>query len=142
MTAQTHPMLGFQAIGSALDDALGRDPSVLLLGEDIADPSGGVFKASAGLSTKYGTHRVRATPISEQAIVGAAVGAPIAGMRPVAEIMPMNFLAVCKDQIRNHAAQLRSMSGGPTGVTVTTLPASPSHIVELIQAAAATNAEK
>ncbi len=119
MTAQTQPMLGFQAIGSALDDALGRDPSVLLLGEDIADPSGGVFKVSAGLSTKYGTHRVRATPISEQAIVGAAVGAAIAGMRPVAEIMLMNFLAVCMDQLSNHAAKLRYMSGGQTGVPLT-----------------------
>ncbi|QXN95593.1 alpha-ketoacid dehydrogenase subunit beta [Nocardia iowensis] len=112
-------MLGFQALGSALDDALGRDPSVFLLGEDIADPSGGVFKVSAGLSTKYGTHRVRATPISEQAIMGAAVGAAVAGMRPVAEIMLMDFLAVCLDQLSNHAAKLRYMSGGQTGVPLT-----------------------
>ncbi len=116
---ETVPMLGFQAIGSALDDALSRDPSVFLLGEDIADPSGGVFKVSAGLSTKYGTDRVRATPISEQAIVGAAVGAAIAGMRPVAEIMLMDFLAVCLDQIANHAAKLRYMSGGQTTVPLT-----------------------
>jgi pyruvate/2-oxoglutarate/acetoin dehydrogenase E1 component len=116
---ETTPMLGFQAIGSALDDALGRDPTVLLLGEDIADPSGGVFKVSAGLSTKYGTHRVRATPISEQAIVGAAIGAAIAGMRPVAEIMLMDFLAVCMDQLSNHAAKLRYMSGGQTTVPLT-----------------------
>ncbi|MGE2729956.1 alpha-ketoacid dehydrogenase subunit beta [Mycolicibacterium vaccae] len=119
MTVETTPMLGFQAIGSALDDALGRDPSVFLLGEDIADPSGGVFKVSAGLSTKYGTDRVRATPISEQAIMGAAVGAAIAGMRPVAEIMLMDFLAVCLDQVSNHAAKLRYMSGGQTGVPLT-----------------------
>ncbi|OBF09959.1 alpha-ketoacid dehydrogenase subunit beta [Mycobacterium sp. ACS4331] len=116
---ETTPMLGFQAIGSALDDALGRDPTVLLLGEDIADPSGGVFKVSAGLSTKYGAHRVRATPISEQAIVGAAIGAAIAGMRPVAEIMLMDFLAVCMDQLSNHAAKLRYMSGGQTTVPLT-----------------------
>jgi acetoin:2,6-dichlorophenolindophenol oxidoreductase subunit beta len=118
-TVETTPMLGFQAIGSALDDALGRDPTVLLLGEDIADPSGGVFKVSAGLSTKYGAHRVRATPISEQAIVGAAIGAAIAGMRPVAEIMLMDFLAVCMDQLSNHAAKLRYMSGGQTAVPLT-----------------------
>lgn len=116
---ETQPMLGFQAIGSALDDALGRDPSVFLLGEDIADPSGGVFKVSAGLSTKYGTDRVRATPISEQAIVGAAVGAAVAGMKPVAEIMLMDFLAVCLDQVANHAAKLRYMSGGQTTVPIT-----------------------
>ena len=119
MSQETVPMLGFQAIGSALDDALARDPSVFLLGEDIADPSGGVFKVSAGLSTKYGTDRVRATPISEQAIVGAAVGAAIAGMRPVAEIMLMDFLAVCLDQVANHAAKLRYMSGGQTTVPLT-----------------------
>lgn len=113
------PMMGFQAVCSALDDALGRDPSVILLGEDIADPGGGVFKTSVGLSTKYGTHRVRATPISEQAIVGAAIGAAIAGMRPVAEIMLMDFLAVCMDQLSNHAAKLRYMSGGQTGVPLT-----------------------
>lgn len=118
-TVETVPMLGFQALGSALDDALSRDPSVILLGEDIADPSGGVFKVSAGLSTKYGADRVRATPISEQAIVGAAVGAAIAGMKPVAEIMLMDFLAVCLDQVSNHAAKLRYMSGGQTTVPLT-----------------------
>ncbi|MCM6772560.1 pyruvate dehydrogenase complex E1 component subunit beta [Nocardia sp. CDC159] len=116
---QTAPMLGFQALGSALDDALGRDRSVVLLGEDIADPSGGVFKVTAGLSTKYGADRVRATPISEQAILGAAVGAAVAGMRPVAEIMLMDFLAVCLDQLANHAAKLRYMSGGQTSVPLT-----------------------
>ncbi|WP_067815481.1 alpha-ketoacid dehydrogenase subunit beta [Nocardia inohanensis] len=112
-------MLGFQALGSALDDALERDPAVFLLGEDIADPGGGVFKVSAGLSTKYGAHRVRATPISEQAIMGAAIGAAVAGMRPVAEIMLMDFLAVCMDQLSNHAAKLRYMSGGQTSVPLT-----------------------
>ena len=102
-----------------MDYALGADPSVFLLGEDIADPSGGVFMVSKGLSTKYGAHRVRATPISEQAIVGAAIGAAVAGMRPVAEIMLMDFLAVCMDQVSNHAAKLRYMSGGQTTVPLT-----------------------
>lgn len=117
---ETAPMTGFQALGSALDDALGRDPSVLLLGEDIADSTGGgVFMVTNGLSTKHGADRVRATPISEQAIMGAAIGAAIAGMRPVAEIMLMDFLAVCMDQLSNHAAKLCYMSGGQTAVPLT-----------------------
>jgi acetoin:2,6-dichlorophenolindophenol oxidoreductase subunit beta len=104
----------------ALEEALESDPSVLLLGEDIGDKEGGgVFKVTKGLSTKYGAHRVRTTPISEQAILGAAVGAALAGMRPVAEIMLMNFVTVAMDQIVNHAAKLRFMSGGQTGVPIT-----------------------
>lgn len=104
----------------ALDEALAADPTVILLGEDIADEEGGgVFKVTKGLSTKYGKHRVRTTPISEEAIVGAAVGAALAGMRPVAEIMLMNFVTVAMDQIVNHAAKLRFMSGGQTGVPIT-----------------------
>ena len=104
------------AINQALDIAMGVDPKVFLLGEDIADPGGGVYKITRGLSTKYGTERVRKTPISEQAIVGAAVGAAIAGYRPVAEIMIMDFLAVCLDQVSNHAGKIRYMSGGQTTV--------------------------
>lgn len=107
------------AVNQAMDYALATYPEVILLGEDIADPGGGVYKATLGLSTKYGTDRVRATPISEQAIVGAAIGAAVAGMRPVAEIMIMDFLAVCMDQLSNHAAKLRYMSGGQTTVPLT-----------------------
>ena len=108
-----------QAVNEALDQALSGDERVVLLGEDIADPAGGVFKTTLGLSTKHGAHRVRATPISEQAIVGAAIGAALAGLRPVAEIMLMDFLAVCLDQLANHAAKLRYMSGGRTAVPLT-----------------------
>ncbi len=105
-----------QALNWALNDAMEADPKVLLFGEDVADPQGGgVMKVSAGLSTKFGT-RVRSTPISEMGFVGAGVGAAIAGMRPVVEIMLMNFTAVCMDQITNHAAKLRFMSGGQTHV--------------------------
>jgi acetoin:2,6-dichlorophenolindophenol oxidoreductase subunit beta len=104
------------AITTALDEALGADPNVVLLGEDIADPSGGVFGVTKGLSTKYGSERVRDTPISEQAIVGAAVGAALGGLRPVAEIMFMDFLGLCLDQLANHGAKLRYMSGGRTPV--------------------------
>lgn len=107
------------AVNQAMDYALTTYPEVFLLGEDIADPGGGVYKTTLGLSTKHGTDRVRATPISEQAIVGAAIGAAMAGMRPVAEIMIMDFLAVCMDQLSNHAAKLRYMSGGQTSVPLT-----------------------
>jgi pyruvate dehydrogenase E1 component beta subunit len=106
-----------QAINWALDDALANDPNVILFGEEVADPEGGgVLKVTQGLSTKHGPNRVRSTPISEMGFIGAAVGAAIAGLRPVAEIMLMNFVAVCMDQITNHAAKLRFMSGGQTNV--------------------------
>lgn len=108
-----------EATQIALDEALAADDSVLVFGEEVADPQGGgIVGATRGLSTKYGS-RVRSTPISEQAIVGAAVGAAIAGMRPVAEIMFMNFIAVAMDQIVNHAAKTRYMSGGRTAVPLT-----------------------
>jgi pyruvate dehydrogenase E1 component beta subunit len=107
------------AINQALDEALASDPSVFLLGEDIIDPAGGVFQVTQGLSTKYGSDRVRDTPISEQAIVGAAIGAAVGGMRPVAELMFMDFLAIALDQLVNHAAKLRYMSGGRVNVPMT-----------------------
>jgi pyruvate dehydrogenase E1 component beta subunit len=108
-----------QALNEALDGELGRDDSVFLIGEDIVDPAGGVAKVTAGLSTKYGRERVRESPISEQAIIGAATGAALLGMRPVAEIMIADFYAVCLDQLVNHAAKLRYMSGGRTHVPLT-----------------------
>lgn len=106
-----------QGLHQALDEAMGADENVIALGEDIGDEQGGgIFKITKGLSAKYGRNRVRSTPISEQAIIGAAVGAAITGMRPVAEIMLMNFVTVAMDQIVNHAAKLRFMSGGQTNV--------------------------
>lgn len=109
-----------EAGNMALDEALAEDPTVLVFGEDVADrEGGGIVHATKGLSAKYGSLRVRSTPISEQAIVGAAVGAAIAGMRPVAEIMLMNFLTVGMDQLINHAAKIRFMSGGQTAVPLT-----------------------
>jgi acetoin:2,6-dichlorophenolindophenol oxidoreductase subunit beta len=114
------PVNTVEAVNRALDDAMGLDPSVILLGEDIADDEGGgVAGLTRGLSTKYGRSRVRTTPISEQAIIGAAIGASLVGMRPVAEIMLMNFTAVAMDMIVNHAAKLRFMSGGQTHVPIT-----------------------
>lgn len=107
------------AVQSAHDVALEIDPAVFALGEDIGDPTGGVFKTTLGLETKWGRDRVRSTPIAEQAIVGAATGAALVGMRPVAEIMFNDFMAVCLDQVANHAAKQRFMSGGATHVPMT-----------------------
>jgi pyruvate dehydrogenase E1 component beta subunit len=95
------------------------DPSVFLLGEDIADPAGGILGVTKGLSTKHGAARVRDTPISETAIVGATIGAAIAGLRPVAEIMIMDFIGICLDQLVNLAAKARFMSGGRLSVPMT-----------------------
>ena len=109
-----------QAVNLALDEAMGLDPNVIVLGEDVGDEQGGgIAGVTRGLSTKYGKNRVRATPISEQAIMGAAIGAAIVGMRPVAEIMLMNFTTICMDMIVNHAAKLRFMSAGQTHVPLT-----------------------
>ena len=109
-----------QAINQALHDALADDPKVVLLGEDIADrESGGVVGITKGLSTEFGDDRVRSTPISEQAFVGAAVGAAMMGFKPVVEVMLMNFMTVCSDMVVNHAAKLRFMSGGQTTVPLT-----------------------
>ena len=106
-----------QAHFMAMDEAMASDEKVILLGEDVGDEQGGgVFKTMYGLSGKYGTDRVRSTAIAEQSIVGAAVGASLVGYRPIADIMFMNFLTVAMDQIVNHAAKLRFMSGGQTAV--------------------------
>ncbi|MGF6654739.1 pyruvate/2-oxoglutarate/acetoin dehydrogenase E1 component [Paraburkholderia youngii] len=108
-----------QAVNFALDDAMAADVNVIVLGEDVADgQEGGIVGVTKGLSSKYGTSRVRSTPISEQAIIGAAIGASMVGMRPVAEIMLMNFTTVAMDMIVNHAAKLRFMSGGQTNVPI------------------------
>lgn len=107
------------AINAALHDAMTEDSTVLVLGEEVGDKEdGGVMGVTKGLSTKFGTDRVKSTPISEQAIIGAAIGAAVGGYKPVAEIMLMNFIAVPMDMIFNHAAKLRFMSGGQTNVPI------------------------
>lgn len=117
---QQAQITGAQATLMALDYAMSQDEDVIVFGEDVADrEGGGILKATQGLSSKYGEARVRSTPISEQAIAGAAVGAAIAGKKPVAEIMLMNFITVAMDQIVNHAAKVRFMSGGRTAVPLT-----------------------
>ncbi len=116
----TVKMNSLQAVNAALHQAMAEDDKVIILGEDIGDrEGGGVTGATAGLSTKFGDLRVRTTPISEQAIIGAAIGAAIGGYKAVAEIMLMNFTTVAMDMIHNHAAKLRFMSGGQTHVPIT-----------------------
>ncbi|GGM98346.1 alpha-ketoacid dehydrogenase subunit beta [Streptomyces fuscichromogenes] len=117
MTTGTYTMR--QALHTAFDSALAEDSRVFMLGEDIADPGGGVTGLTKGLSTTYGKERVRDTPISEAAIAGAAVGAALEGMLPVAEIMIMDFVGIALDQIANHAAKARFMSAGRTPCPVT-----------------------
>ena len=105
-----------EAISKAYQDAFADDPTVITLGEDLADPEGGgIAKITKGLSTTFGDDRVRSTPISEQAIMGAA---SLGGYKPIAEIMLMNFTTVAMDMIVNHAAKLRFMSGGQTSVPI------------------------
>ncbi len=106
-----------EAINLALDQALAADERVFLLGEDIADP--GASGPTAGLSTKHGADRVLDTPISEAAILGAAIGAAIDGLLPIPEIMIMDFIGIAADQIVNVAAKLRFMSGGRTAAPIT-----------------------
>lgn len=103
------------AINRALDDMLARDDSVVLLGEDIGK-AGGVFAATRGLQQKYGPDRVIDMPIAENAIAGVAVGLALGGMRPVAEIMFMDFIALAMDAIVNQAAKLHFMFGGQGSV--------------------------
>jgi pyruvate dehydrogenase E1 component beta subunit len=103
-----------QAVAAALAQEMARDDRVVLLGEDIA--SGGVFKTTLGLAERFGKKRVRNTPISETAIAGAAMGAAMAGLRPVAEIMFSDFYGVCWDQVAVEIAKARYMTGGQFGL--------------------------
>jgi len=99
------------AVAEAIAQEMARDPNVVFLGEDVA-AAGGVFKATPGLLERFGAERVRDTPISEQAVLGLAMGAAITGLRPVAEIMFSDFLAVCWDLVANEIAKARYMSDG------------------------------
>ncbi len=116
------------AINQALHQEMARDPRVIVLGEDVSggaggssgerEASGGIFGITKGLLPKFGSDRVIDTPISESAIVGAAAGAALAGLRPVAEIMFADFVGVCMDQIYNQIAKFRYMFGGKTACPV------------------------
>jgi pyruvate dehydrogenase E1 component beta subunit len=100
-----------EAVARGIAQEMTRDERVLLIGEDIAG-AGGVFKTTAGLLDRFGAGRVVDTPISEQAILGAAMGAAMTGLRPIAEIMFSDFFAVCWDLVVNEIAKMRYMSNG------------------------------
>ena len=100
-----------EAVAAGIAQEMERDPTVYFIGEDVA-AAGGVFKATVGLLDKFGPERVRDTPISEQAIVGAAMGAAMTGLRPIVEIMFSDFLATCWDMIANQVAKTRYMTDG------------------------------
>ena len=106
-----------QAISSALEEEMGRDKQLTLIGEDIGQYEG-VFKATKGLFKKFGPDRVKDTPISEQAIIGAAIGTALLGYRVVAEIMYIDFATLASDQIINYAAKIHYMSGGKQVVPI------------------------
>ena len=106
MTVTTY----IKAINAALAEAMRADERVFVLGEDVAE--GGPYTATAGLADEFGTERVRNTPISEAAITGVAVGAAQSGLRPVLEIMFIDFITLALDQLVNQAAKAHFMSGG------------------------------
>ena len=100
-----------EAISEALREEMIRDKTVFVMGEDVG-PFGGVFQATATLYETFGPSRVLDTPISEAAIVGAALGSALAGLRPVAEIMFVDFTSIAMDQIANQCAKVHFMTGG------------------------------
>ncbi len=106
-----------EALRAGLRDALRSDPRAFLLGEDVGR-YGGCYAVSKGLLQEFGPERVRDTPLSESAFVGAAIGAALDGLRPIVEVMTVNFSLLCLDQIVNNAATIRHMSGGQLSVPV------------------------
>ena len=144
MTAQPQPQGATvrityrEAMRQALRDALIRDPRVFLMGEDVGR-YGGCYAVSKGLLEEFGPERIRDTPLSESAFVGAGIGAALGGMRPIVEIMTVNFSLLALDQIVNNAATILHMSGGqfniPLVIRMTTgagrqLAAQHSHSLE------------
>jgi acetoin:2,6-dichlorophenolindophenol oxidoreductase subunit beta len=104
-----------QAVAAGIAQEMERDSSVVLIGEDVG-AAGGVFKLTEGLFDRFGSDRVRDTPISEQAIVGAAMGAAMTGLRPVAELMFSDFFAVAWDMVANQIAKTRYMTDGQVSI--------------------------
>ena len=107
-----------QAFNEAVSQMMEADPDVFCAGEDIG-AFGGVFGTFLGLQAKFGEHRVVDTPISEQAIVGLGVGASVTGLRPIVDLMFMDFICVALDQIVNQAAKLKYMFGGEASLPMT-----------------------
>ncbi len=106
-----------EALNQALAEELERDPNVYLMGQDIS-VFGGAFKVTEGLMDRFGEKRIRDTPISENTIVGLGVGSAMTGLRPVVELMTINFSLLALDQIINHAAHVRYMFGGQVSVPI------------------------
>src|SRR5919197_591216 len=106
-----------EAVRDALSEAMRRDEDVFVMGEDIAE-MGGSMGVTAGMLAEFGSDRVRNTPISEMALVGAGIGAALQGMRPVVEIMYEDFMTLAMEQVVNQAAKHRYMSGGQLTVPV------------------------
>src|SRR5581483_8049026 len=104
-----------EAIRLALREALQREPRAFLMGEDVGR-YGGTYACSKGLLEEFGEARVRDTPLSESAFVGAGIGAALGGMLPIVEVMTVNFSLLALDQIVNNAATLRHMSGGQVSI--------------------------
>ena len=104
-----------EAIRAAMREAMRADPRVFLMGEDVGR-YGGAFAVSLGLLDEFGPERIRDTPLSESGFLGAGIGAALGGMRPIVEIMTVNFSLLALDQLVNHAATLRHMSGGQFSV--------------------------
>ena len=129
-TTTTRELQYREAINQALMQEMERDPNVIIMGEDIAggagrkdqgfiDAWGGPFKTTVGLIGKFGPQRVKDTPLSEAGFIGTAIGAASTGLRPVAELMFVDFIGVCLDQILNNAAKMRYMYGGQVKVPFT-----------------------
>jgi pyruvate dehydrogenase E1 component beta subunit len=112
----------YQAIAEAIRQEMERDPRVFVMGEDVG-VYGGIFGATYGLWKQFGDERVRDTPISEMGFVGAAVGAALEGMRPIVEVMFIDFIGACFDQVLNHMSKIHYMSGGQMKVPVVLMTA-------------------
>lgn len=111
MAAQSRRLTMAQAISEAIGHEMSVDPNVFVMGEDVGS-YGGIFGATGGLFNKFGGERIIDTPISETAFIGAAIGAAAEGMRPIAELMFVDFFGVCMDEIYNHLAKNTYMAGG------------------------------
>ena len=120
--ASTRQLTTARAISEGIASEMKRDPDVFIMGEDIG-AYGGIFGATQDLLKEFGPERVRDTPISETAFIGAAIGAAAAGMRPIVELMFVDFFGVCMDQIYNHLAKNTYMSGGHVRLPVTLITA-------------------
>ncbi|MBE3556076.1 MAG: alpha-ketoacid dehydrogenase subunit beta [Firmicutes bacterium] len=121
-TAKSRMLTGSKAMVEAIDQEMERDPRVFVMGEDVGK-YGGIFGSTTGLFEKYGPTRILDTPISETAFIGAAIGAAMEGMRPIVELMFVDFFGVCMDQIYNQMAKIHYMSGGHVKVPLVLMTA-------------------